>query len=143
MRTSIGHAKISLLKIKTKFSFQPTHNFGAPCSASSANNAFMNNCGYRGAFTMLNFLYNGLTLPLDSAGNLANLLTFDQAEFFALDPILSSMARSGFVYVPTACQTGARCRLHISFHGCMQSRYIYIMSTALYFASGSCYTQIL
>ncbi|XP_037045323.1 uncharacterized protein LOC119080854 [Bradysia coprophila] len=99
----------------------PTHNFGAPCSASSANNAFMNNCGYRGAFNMLNYLYGGLTSPADNAGNLGNLLNFDQAEFFALDPSLSSMSRSGFIYVPTACQGGGRCRLHISFHGCMQS----------------------
>lgn len=82
----------------------------------------MNNCGYRGAFNMLNYLYGGLTSPADNAGNLGNLLNFDQAEFFALDPSLSSMSRSGFVYVPTACRGGARCRLHISFHGCMQSR---------------------
>lgn len=73
---------------------------------------------------MLNFLYGGLTSPADNAGNLGNLLNFDQAEFFALDPSVSSMSRSGFVYVPTACSSGARCRLHISFHGCMQSRYI-------------------
>lgn len=71
---------------------------------------------------MLNYLYGGLTSPADTAGNLANLLTFDQAEFFALDPSFSSMSRNGFVYVPTACRGGGRCRLHISFHGCMQSR---------------------
>lgn len=74
---------------------------------------------------MLNYLYGGLTSPADNAGNIGNLLNFDQAEFFALDPSLSSMSRSGFVYVPTACRNNARCRLHISFHGCMQSRYIY------------------
>lgn len=84
----------------------------------------MNNCGYRGAFNMLNYLYNGLTSPPDNAGNLANLLNFDQAEFFALDPLVSSMSRSGFIYVPTACRSGTRCRLHISFHGCMQSRLV-------------------
>lgn len=82
----------------------------------------MNNCGFRGAFNMLNYLYGGLTSPADTAGIIGNLLNFDQAEFFALDPSVSSMSRSGFVYVPTACRGGARCRLHISFHGCMQSR---------------------
>lgn len=71
---------------------------------------------------MLNYLYGGLTQPADTAGNLGNLLNFDQSEFFALAPIVSSMATTGFVYVPTACQVGAWCRLHISFHGCMQSR---------------------
>jgi len=74
-------------QIQTEFSIPaehgwPTHNFGAACSSSSANHAFFNNCNYRGTFQMLNFLYGGLTQPADSAGNMANLLNFDQAEFF-------------------------------------------------------------
>jgi len=113
-------------QIQTEFSIPaehgwPTHNFGAACSSSSANHAFFNNCNYRGTFQMLNFLYGGLTQPADTAGNMGNLLNFDQAEFFAADPSFSSMSRNGFVYVPTFCRNGGRCRLHISFHGCMQS----------------------
>lgn len=73
---------------------------------------------------MLNHLYNsGLTLPADDAGILENLLTFNQTEFFERDPIYSSMGESGFIYVPTACRDGQKCRLHISFHGCSQYRY--------------------
>lgn len=72
---------------------------------------------------MLNYLYgDSLTLPADNAAIPANLITFDQAEFFNWNPSLSAMARDGFVYVPTACQYGAPCRLHIAFHGCLQSR---------------------
>lgn len=74
---------------------------------------------------MLNFIYGGvLTQPADNAGVVGNLLNFDQAEFVAGTPNLSSMNAQGFVYVPTACQgaQGASCRLHISFHGCLQAR---------------------
>lgn len=73
---------------------------------------------------MLNHLYgDSLIQPADNAAIPGNLITFDQAEFFAFNPSLSSMARDGFVYVPTACQYGAQCKLHIAFHGCLQSRY--------------------
>lgn len=102
---------------------QPTHNFGAACGSSSSNTAFINNCNYRGAFQVLNHLYgDNLTLPADNAAIPGNLITFDQAEFFAFGPALSAMARDGFVYVPTECQYGAACKLHIVFHGCLQAR---------------------
>lgn len=73
---------------------------------------------------MMNSLYGGgLTLPADTAGVIGNLLNFDQLEFVAGTPNLSSMNAQGFVYVPSACQQGALCRLHISFHGCLQARF--------------------
>ncbi len=36
---------------------------------------------------------------------------------------LSSIADKGYMYVPTACQSGSNteCRLHVSFHGCGQT----------------------
>ncbi|XP_037037869.1 uncharacterized protein LOC119075507 [Bradysia coprophila] len=114
-------------QIRSEFSIAashgfPTHNFGAACSASSANTAWINNCAYRGAYQVLNYLYDdSLILPADNAAVPGNLITFDQAEFFNWNPSLSAMARDGFVYVPTACQYGAPCRLHIAFHGCLQS----------------------
>lgn len=99
----------------------PTHNFGGNCGSTAS--PFINNCNFRGAFEMLNFLYGGgLTLPADTAGVAGNLLNYDQLEFVAGTPNLSSMNAQGFVYVPTACQQGASCRLHISFHGCLQAR---------------------
>eukprot|EP01136_Pigoraptor_vietnamica_P005621 Opistho-1_new@37505 len=30
------------------------------------------------------------------------------------------MDKDGYVYVPTACQQNATCRLHVAFHGCEQ-----------------------
>ncbi|KAG4076732.1 hypothetical protein HA402_002019 [Bradysia odoriphaga] len=96
--------------IETEFTIPVGHGFPT-----------MKNSGYSGAFNMLNHLYGGLTLPADDAGNLTNLLTFDQSEFFAQHPFLSSMSTSGFIYVPTACRNGEGSRLHIMFHGCNQS----------------------
>ena len=32
-----------------------------------------------------------------------------------------AMGDTGYVYVPQACKDGQSCRLHIAFHGCMQS----------------------
>ena len=32
-----------------------------------------------------------------------------------------AMGETGYVYVPQACKAGQPCRLHIAFHGCMQS----------------------
>lgn len=95
--------------IQTEFSFNVGHGFPS-----------IYNIGYNGAFIMLNHLYGGLTLPAYNSGNLTNLLTFNQAEFFAREPIYSSMGTSGYIYVPTACRNGERCRLHITFHGCKQ-----------------------
>src|SRR5262249_23224328 len=32
-----------------------------------------------------------------------------------------SMSSKGYVYVPTACASGASCRLVVALHGCLQS----------------------
>ena len=57
------------------------------------------------------------------------LLEFDQVEFFVDLPTAVSMDSVGYVYVPTACQSGKKtCRLHLAFHGCLQGRYVRISS---------------
>lgn len=37
---------------------QPTENFGGSCTVLSDTN-YLNNCGYNGAFEILNFIYGG------------------------------------------------------------------------------------
>ncbi|XP_056425513.1 uncharacterized protein LOC130367135 [Hyla sarda] len=32
------------------------------------------------------------------------------------------MDTAGYIYVPASCQSGAVCKLHIVFHGCLQAR---------------------
>ena len=52
-----------------------------------------------------------------------NLYAFDQFPYIPEmnlkygDPYWS-LGQMGFIYVPTSCQEGAACGLHISFHGC-------------------------
>ena len=46
---------------------------------------------------------------------------FDQTEFLA-GAVGFGLAREGVAYVPPACATGPGCRVHIAFHGCLQSR---------------------
>lgn len=47
------------------------------------------------------------------------LRSFDQRAFA---PISTSMADTGYLYVPKACTAnGARCRVHVALHGCLQS----------------------
>lgn len=47
-----------------------------------------------------------------------NLFRFDQTPYFVGKS--TSMGTFGYIYIPTACQQGAACRLHVSFHGCHQ-----------------------
>ena len=79
---------------------------------------FINDCDYDQAGDLLRHLYGGLA----PAGEMHedNLLTFDQSEFLA-DPESHGMSSTGFVYRPSACLEGARCRLHIAFAGCKQT----------------------
>ncbi len=79
---------------------------------------YINNCGYDTAGELLGFIYGGLNPPGDpSAGK---LLEFDQTEFLPLEVI--GMAPVGHVFVPAECQTTPGCRLHVAFHGCLQSQ---------------------
>jgi poly(3-hydroxybutyrate) depolymerase len=49
----------------------------------------------------------------------SNLYKFDQTEFYKGSA--TSLNTFGYIYIPTACADGsAACRLHLSFHGCLQ-----------------------
>ncbi|CAL8131438.1 unnamed protein product [Orchesella dallaii] len=115
-------------QIHTEFSIpaehgQPTDNYGAACGSNSHNSGYINNCGYNGAFEMLNYIHGGNLIRPDSSTRPAgDFQLFDQSEFFSFNPSLSSMDSAGFVYIPTACKNGAQCALHVAFHGCQQYR---------------------
>jgi hypothetical protein len=79
---------------------------------------YINNCGYDTAGEMLGFIYGGLNPPGDPGSG--RLLAFDQTEFLPFEVI--SMAPVGYVFVPADCQTTPGCRLHVAFHGCLQSQ---------------------
>src|SRR3546814_9119102 len=48
-----------------------------------------------------------------------NVIKFVQTPYYS--GLLTSWNSYGYIYVPTACQTGASCKLHVSFHGCLQT----------------------
>ncbi|XP_053572210.1 uncharacterized protein LOC128662446 [Bombina bombina] len=99
----------------------PTDNYGGACGTT--NNNYINNCNYNGAYEALNHIYGGLQKPSSSASPTGQLILYDQSEYFNLaHPSTYGMDTAGYVYVPTACQNGAYCRLHIAFHGCLQGR---------------------
>ncbi|XP_075061619.1 poly(3-hydroxybutyrate) depolymerase-like [Mixophyes fleayi] len=99
----------------------PTDSYGGACAVQ--NNDYINNCNYNGAYEALNHIYGGLQKPSSGAAQTGQLILFDQSEYFSLAPAITyGMDTAGYVYVPTACKSGAKCRLHIAFHGCLQGR---------------------
>lgn len=101
-----------------------TDNYGEPCLA--LNPGFINNCQYDAAGRLLEHIYGHLN-PRSTAQTGA-LLAFDQSEFTGAKTSGEiSLADTGYVYVPTACQPSTQtstkasiCRVHVVFHGCLQ-----------------------
>lgn len=75
---------------------------------------FINNCGFSVAGAILNSTYGTIEPPVEPLSD--NLLSFSQDEYGKAP----GLASQGFVYVPSSCQSGKRCKLHIAFHGCQQ-----------------------
>jgi hypothetical protein len=68
---------------------------------------------------LLEHIYGRLNSPSSSALG-GSILAFDQREFVAgNDPKSVGLADTGYVFIPTACQTQT-CRVHVVFHGCLQ-----------------------
>jgi len=96
-----------------------TDNWGNNCSYFGF--PYINDCQYDMAGEMMNYL-NGSPLKPRATMFSSNLLTFMQAPYIPLGvaPSVISMANTGFVYVPTACQNNATvCQLHVFYHGCL------------------------
>ena len=94
-----------------------TDDYGGACLGF--NNDYINNCNYDIAGRLLEHIYGRLNSP-SSSGLSGSILAFDQREFIAgNDPKSVGLADTGYVYVPTACQTQT-CRVHVVFHGCLQ-----------------------
>lgn len=93
----------------------PTVDYGEACT--TLGSPYIGKCDYDGAGYALKTLYGELkpkTTPVS-----ANLMSWSQSEFIT-DPSSVSLGPTGYIYVPTACQQGAECSLHIEFHGCQQ-----------------------
>lgn len=76
---------------------------------------YIANCGYDGAKAVLTQFYGALN-PRNDAPPAAQYVEFSQREFTSN----LGMAATGWVYIPVACASGDKCRLHVVFHGCAQ-----------------------
>jgi len=97
----------------------PTDFFGNGCAINGS--PYVDNCNFDTAGEILKQLYGPLNAK--NAGTLTgSFINFDQAAFWGNhNPNFYSMASSGYAYVPAACASGQACRLHVAFHGCLQS----------------------
>jgi hypothetical protein len=93
----------------------PTLSEGGACAVDEA--PWILACGYDAAGEMLRYLYGDLVEPAASISG--ELREFTQSRYVERG-MLASMADTGFVYVPKDCAAGARCRVHVVFHGCRQ-----------------------
>jgi poly(3-hydroxybutyrate) depolymerase len=93
-----------------------TESHGSACAITAS--PFINDCDYDQAAALLRHIYGELNPPSAEPGGA--MIAFDQAEFLA-DPAAHGLGQTGFVYVPRSCSEGARCRVHIAFHGCQQT----------------------
>jgi hypothetical protein len=118
------NAFISESNIKTKFDFTaehclPTINFGEPCDVLAS--PYLGNCNFDGAGIALEAILNDVPLRRRSAID-DHLYRFDQRPFFEGSGTFNGLADTGFMYIPSSCEeVGAKCHLHISFHGCLQT----------------------
>lgn len=94
----------------------PTDSFGSACHVK--DDPYINNCNFDAAGELLKWLHGNLNTR--NTGPLGGkLLEFDQSEFLP-DPTAHGMSRTGWVYVPAACQQTGSCKVHVAFHGCKQ-----------------------
>ncbi len=92
-----------------------TQEQGSACSSNAP--PCIDNCHYDQAEAVLTQIYGKLTPKAAAAPQ--NFVTFSQRSYGSSD---ASLADEGVVYVPASCRTSSRCRIHIVFHGCEQSR---------------------
>lgn len=92
-----------------------TESYGNRCEVDTEP-PWISSCGYNTAKEMFVF-FDGTTKKHIKA--IGNLKEFNQAEFFG-DEKLNGFEERGYVYIPESCNNGAKCGIHIFFHGCQQ-----------------------
>ncbi len=94
----------------------PTLAYGNACSLFAS--PYIGNCTYDGAGAALAQIYGTLTPMATTLGGM--FLTIPQALFIA-DPGSYSLGDNAYAYIPAACASGETCKVHVSFHGCLQN----------------------
>jgi len=86
----------------------PTVSYGEACT--NLGEPYIGKCNYDGAGFALKALYGELKPSVAQIP--ANLMQFDQTKFASNAKSLS-LNSIGYIYVPTSCQQGATCSLHV------------------------------
>jgi poly(3-hydroxybutyrate) depolymerase len=96
----------------------PTPTQGVDCDRTAA--PFINRCGVDRVAEMLAAIDAGGAARSGAQGR---LIAFAQTEFVPAWRrvwALSSLAPTGYAYVPARCEEATRCRVHVALHGCRQ-----------------------
>lgn len=84
---------------------------------------YIDDCDYPAAGRLLSFIYGRTDhelQPVYGDWDRGAMRAFDQGAFFDGTDASVSLNDIGHLYVPAACRDGARCPLHVAFHGCEQ-----------------------
>ena len=93
----------------------PTLDYGSPCDQVAA--PYVGKCSYDGAGAALAQLYGTLAPRADTPTG--SIVPIPQGAFTD-DAASHSLGDTAYLYVPTSCAGGDTCKLHVSFHGCLQ-----------------------
>lgn len=93
----------------------PTLTNGNDCTDSTS--PFIGACEYDAAGAMLTHLI-GAAAPEHSKAS-GTLVKIDQHKLGGQPA--NTLAKEGYLYVPSTCEQGEVCKVHVSFHGCNQN----------------------
>jgi poly(3-hydroxybutyrate) depolymerase len=91
----------------------PTLNYGSTCDTVAT--PYVGKCNYDGAGNALQQIYGTLSAAATTLSG--KTLSFSQSAYASSG---EGLAATGYYYVPASCASGAKCKIHVSFHGCQQ-----------------------
>ena len=86
-------------------------------SCELSETPYLASCNYDAAGALLTHLLG--ELKPKSSNTSGQLLVVNQHQLAEAAP--GTLAKTGYLYLPTSCAEGQSCRLHVSFHGCKQN----------------------
>lgn len=89
-----------------------TDDYGNACSFLGS--PYINNCQVDSAGDFFAHVYSGFQRGSKAVSS--NLFSYKQTGKYSA----GSMGDTGYIYIPTACQQGAQCKISVAFHGCNQ-----------------------
>jgi predicted peptidase len=95
-----------------------TLDYGNDCETTRTS-PFISRCNYDTAGAVLKHIYGNLKPPVQAIEK--NLKNSSQKKYTRVAPENISLADQAYAYIPTACEQGAKCKLHVVLHGCKQT----------------------